>query len=309
MKNFSYSKFENILVDGVLKFLSMWYLWVIPFCYLVIMSLIIEYKLPYYNFTELGLIVSLILLLLFAEISNQKKSLLYFNDKNEFALAYNVCINIILLFIVCFYLIFILKDFASSYHWFDISTNPYFGSSLFTDAARLLIISIFIINIIYSLSYTQYKKEITYDFYILLALAAGFLLLCIICRNLFLLIILIEAISITLVGLLCFSRKANSYEVSLKFFIISAIFGLIGMLGVLIIFTSCHSLDYRILSVLAGFYLIEGFPIFFTIEFYFLAFSSILLVSVLLFKLGLFPFHIYVADFASSSLYPFFFFF
>ena len=309
MRNFNYNKFENWLVDKGLILFGAGYLWTISFFYLCVMSFMVEYKLPYYDFPELGLLISLIFLLLFAEVGKLKKWSFAYNDSGEFTLAHNVCINIILLFGVCFYLILDIRFFASPLYWFDRDTSLYFGSSMLTDVVRLSLIALFIINIIYSLSYTQFRKEVSYEFYILLSIAMGFLLLCVICRNLFLLLILIESVSITLVGLLCYIKKANAYEVALKFFIISAILGLIGLLGVLIIFSVCHTLDYRMLSIISCFYLIPGMSSISSAEFYFLNVGVILVISVILFKLGLFPFYMYVADFAAYCVHPLFFFF
>lgn len=190
-----------------------------------------------------------------------------------------------------------------------LNYNSYFGSSPVTDIMRLSIAFLFIINILFSLSYTYFNKKLSYEFFILLSFAYVFLLMSLICRNIFLLLILIEGISLSLVGCVCLTKTKISYEVALKFFILSAVFTIIGLLGALLILISTHTLDYRNLSFVSCFSLLEPMTFFLPVERVILMTGVVLVISALLFKLGVFPFHAYVADFCSASAYPLLFFF
>jgi NADH:ubiquinone oxidoreductase subunit 2 (subunit N) len=173
----------------------------------------------------------------------------------------------------------------------------------------LVVIFIFLINILFSLGYTEFKKEIVYEFYLLLGLLCAFCLLIVSCRNLFLFFILVEGVSFLLIGAICFSNTKTSFEVATKFFVLSGFFTLIGLLGALIIYSLIHTLDYRLLNIVSSDLFFKNLEFLNYFELKLLSVGVILIVCSVLFKLGAFPFHVYVADLAGECLYPLLYFF
>lgn len=297
----------GIYVLGSLEVFRVYFL--LPLIYALGSTFIINSGSGYYRFFELFLFFMLLVLLLAAEVSKYLKNLFALNKKNQDTLTFNVCVNLILIFFIYIFLVYRYMDLTLLYKSYPLQHCYYFGSSPVTDLFRVTIGALFIINIFFSFSYVYFNKKLSYEFYILLAFAYVFLLMCLICRNLFLLLILIEGLSLSLIGCICFARNKFAYEIALKFFILSAIFTVLGIFGTLLILMVAHTLDYRSLSFVSCFSLMGPINLFIGVEKIVLLLGVVLVISALLFKLGAFPFHAYVADFAAAAAYPMLFFF
>lgn len=283
----------------------------LPAHYFFLQFVFVWFRLPYFWFGELVIIFVLIILFLYAEINNSFNT--SFSRRHGVSItAESVCKNVILIFFInaafTWYLRFFNSNLLFDYNWLNYTESIYLGSSVVSDFFRIFIAILFIVSMWYSLSYTKFKKSISYEFYIFLGLLCAFTLLCVDCKNLFLFFLLVEAISFLLIGLVCFSKTKTSFEVALKFFILSGLFTLVGFFGCAIIYGALHTLDYRAIHLIS-YSLVSGVVTFSDAQLYFLNFGIILVYIAVLFKLGSFPFHTYVADFASESFYPLLFFF
>lgn len=285
--------------------------WIIPAAYFCVYLIWISFCLPYFWFNEIFTIFFLILLFLYSEFNKYFK--FQFSEKNGVdILSDSVRINVMLIFLINFFFIVFLRFGLGANNWnyesLKLSENGYLGSSIAIDSCRIFITFLFVVNLWYASAYTKFKKNLSYEFYLLLGLLCGFTLLCVSCKNFFLLFLLIEGISFMLVGLVCFSNSKTGFEVSLKFFVLSGIFTIIGFLGCSIVYGCIHTLDFRAARLISS-ALASRELLFSSGHVELLNFGVLLIFISLLFKLGSFPFHSYVADYASESLYPLLFFF
>lgn len=237
----------------------------------MILSLYLYFKIEIYLFF---LIISILVLYLFNKL---------------FKLQFNILIYILIinLFIIVVYLLKLLLN--SEFNQALLLLNNYFIFSNYYNFIKVIVILFTILYLLYLFNYNCIINiSYIYEYLIIIFTAILSFILIIISNNIFVMFLFLELINLCLyclIGLNKFSNKG--IESAFKYFIQSSFATIIGFFGLSLIYITTGTLFLNELSILVNYD--TNFNLVFNIGLY-------CIITSIFFKLGLFPFHTWIAD-------------